>query len=156
MKLIIALALCFSTAFAGIYPDKILTPGDLNPAVSQDTLNETICKSGYTKTIRAVTEEMHREVFALYGIPYSDHSLYEDDHFLSLELGGSNENTNRWPQAYCPAGNRPLISGCWGAREKDVVENHLHREICRGNLTLKEAQAKMLNDWIAEYKTYKQ
>ena len=33
-------------------PDPICTPGVVNPKVTQDNIQKTICVSGYTKTIR--------------------------------------------------------------------------------------------------------
>src|SRR5436190_19305058 len=34
----------------------ILTPGVANPDVTQETIGETICKGGWTKTVRPPTE----------------------------------------------------------------------------------------------------
>ena len=68
---------------------------------------------------------------------------YEEDHLISLELGGSpTELNNLWPEAYEP---RP------GAREKDTVENYLHREVCAGNIGLREAQRAIVEDWYRIY-----
>jgi hypothetical protein len=68
--------------------------------------------------------------------------MYEVDHFVSLELGGSNDIKNLWPEPYLP---KP------GARQKDVVENYLHRQVCAGNMTLPDAQQAIKSDW---YKIY--
>ena len=44
---------------------------------------------------------------------------------------------NLWPQYYEPAsGQKDYL----GAREKDVVDTHLHHEVCAGSMTLDEAQ----------------
>lgn len=40
-----------------------------------------------------------------------------------------------------------------GAKEKDIVENYLHRQVCSGAMTLAEAQKVILTDW---YKVYLQ
>ena len=69
--------------------------------------------------------------------------LYEVDHLVSLELGGSNDQKNLWPEPYDP---RP------GAHEKDLAENHLHRAVCSGEMTLSEAQRAIASDWIAVYR----
>jgi hypothetical protein len=74
-------------------PNPRLTPGALNPAVTQANIDETICRrGGYTKSIRpdeGYTEGLKREGIRQYG--YSDHRLrdYEEDHLIPLELGGS-------------------------------------------------------------------
>src|ERR1051326_7936292 len=64
-----------------------------------------------TGTIRHVTRSMKKQVCASYGIP-AERQNFEIDHLIPLELGGSNNLTNLWPQPYRP---RP------GAREKDVL-----------------------------------
>jgi hypothetical protein len=38
-----------------------------------------------------------------------------------------------------------------GAREKDVVENNLHKRICRGEITIKEAQDIITTNWVGYY-----
>jgi hypothetical protein len=133
-----------SIALAQTYPDPKLTPGAFNPAVTQETIKKTICKPGYTATIRNVSEKTKKEVFKRYGFIEGKYKPgdYEIDHFLSLEISGSNDINNLWPQAYLP---KP------GAREKDVTETHLHKSICSGKLTLGDAQRIMLEDW---YKCY--
>ena len=71
-------------------PNPRLTPGATNPAVTQNNLNETICrKGGYTKSIRPpgeYTARLKREQIREYG--YSDYRMrdYEEDHLISLEL----------------------------------------------------------------------
>ncbi len=63
-----------------------------------------------------------------------------------LELGGSNNLTNLWPQPYRPAP---------GAREKDVLENFLHRAVCGGAMTIEEAQRQIATDWYKAYQEMK-
>jgi hypothetical protein len=67
---------------------------------------------------------------------------YELDHFIPLELGGSNEKANLWPEAADPVP---------GFHEKDKVENYLHKLVCNYNISLKDAQVLMANDWVAVY-----
>jgi hypothetical protein len=68
------------------------------------------------------------------------------DHLISLELGGSNDIKNLWPQPYYP---RP------GAHEKDVLENWLHRQVCVGNITIERAQQAIAQDWYTAYQHMK-
>jgi hypothetical protein len=66
----------------------------------------------------------------------------EVDHLISLELGGSNDIKNLWPEPYLP---RP------GARQKDVLENWLHKQVCSGKMPLSDAQRMIATDWYAPY-----
>ena len=50
------LFLGISAAFASDLPTHTLTPGATNPDVTQDNINNTICVSGWTKTIRPTTK----------------------------------------------------------------------------------------------------
>jgi hypothetical protein len=84
-------AVVFPTSAAR--PNPTLTPGAVNPAVTQDNLDETICRKGdYTKSIRPpeeYTARLKREQIREYG--FTDYRMrdYEEDHLISLELGGS-------------------------------------------------------------------
>jgi hypothetical protein len=129
------------------YPNKEVTPGAADPKITQDNIAKTICRHGSTKDSRHVTSATKREVFKRYGLDYSkEHGKFEVDHFISLELGGLNDISNLWPQRYEP---RP------GAREKDVVETHLKREICKGLITLEGGRAIITKDWFACYRVIK-
>ena len=67
-------------------PDPAATPGALNPAVTQATIEETICVRGWTRTVRPPAEYTYalkrRQVRAA---GYADRRLgdYEEDHLLS-------------------------------------------------------------------------
>jgi hypothetical protein len=86
-------------------PDAHCTPGALNPAVNQATLRKTICRPGYTSSIRPSTSVTDREKLAsirAYGLHQSP-SRYEYDHLISLELGGAaNDSRNLWPEPAAP------------------------------------------------------
>lgn len=117
-----------------LYPDPTLTPGDvLTSDVSQ------ICMSGYTATVRDVPLSEKKEVYAEYGVSYPQPTgTYEVDHFIPLELGGSNDIKNLWLE---PASPTP------GFHQKDQFENYEHREVCSGAITIQEAQQRMVTDW---------
>jgi len=127
-------------------PDPACTPGATNPAVTQDTLQQTICRAGYTKTIRptsSYTNTLKAQQISAYG--YTDTTLgdYEEDHLISLELGGSPDSpANLWPEPY---------GGNYGSREKDKVENYLHTHVCEQQLSLAEAQQQIAENWVAVY-----
>ena len=87
-----------------------LTPGVLNPDVTQATIADTICRKGWTRTIRPP-------------------SGYQEDHLISLELGGHpTDRRNLWPEP------NPH------ATEVDRVENELNRLVCSGEITLADGQ----------------
>jgi hypothetical protein len=47
----LALALSFP-AFAADLPDPSLTPGAINPEITQQDIHQTVCVKGFTKMIR--------------------------------------------------------------------------------------------------------
>ena len=108
-----------------------LTPGALNPDVRATTIRQTICARGWTRTIRPPTSytsalkvvQMRQYGFA--GGPAD----YQEDHFISLELGGAPTSAkNLWPE------RRPR------ADHVDTIENDLNAKVCSGELSLAEAQ----------------
>ena len=126
---------------SGLYsrPDPRCTPGALNPQVTQATVGRTICRSGWTSTVRppeSITEPEKRASMASYGDrgPIGD---YEYDHFVPLELGGAtNDPRNLWPEP----GASP--------NPKDAVEDELNGKVCDGQMTLAEAQRAIVSNWV--------
>lgn len=104
-------------------PDLHCTPGALNPAVTQATIRTTICRPGYSGSIRPPTAVTEREKLAsirAYGFHQAAGS-YEYDHLISLELGGAaNDPRNLWPEN----GASPNL--------KDKLENYLTRAYAKG------------------------
>ncbi len=123
----------------GPLQDMGCTPGAIFPNATADQ----ICVRGYAKSVRNVPIEVKREVYAEYGVKHRYKGEYEVDHLISLELGGSNDIANLWPEAAEP---RP------GFHEKDKVENFLHQQVCSGQINLKEAQSQIANNWLDVYK----
>jgi hypothetical protein len=126
-------------------PDPVCTPGATNPKVTGATLRTTICRGGYTKSIRPSENITRREKLAsmkAYGDP-GPPSRYEYDHLVSLELGGSaNDAGNLWPEP----GASP--------NRKDRLENKLHSLVCAGSVSLATAQHDIASDWISAYTRY--
>jgi hypothetical protein len=82
-----------------ILQDASCTPGGIDPQVTQANLASTICRSGYTATVRppsSETAKAKRTLYTAYGIPAGTTS--ELDHLVSLELGGDNDVANLWPE----------------------------------------------------------
>jgi hypothetical protein len=120
-------------------PNHRLTPGAYF-AVGK----ATICRVGYSASVRNVPASEKDAVYARYGTRRVAYA-YEVDHLVSLELGGSNAITNLWPEHYYLP---------WGARTKDRLENRLHALVCSGSLSLASAQRQEAANWIAAYKRY--
>ena len=107
------------------------TPGVLNAAVTQATIGSTICKHGWTRTVRPpvdYTNALKLRQLRRYGL-HGPPSSYQEDHLISLELGGNPvDPRNLWPEPY------PRASAV------DQIENDLNHRVCTGSLTLAEAQ----------------
>jgi hypothetical protein len=130
-------------------PNKSINPGYLNPAVTQDNINSTICVPGWTKTIRPpslYTNKLKLEQIKQYGYKDVEPKNFEEDHIVPLAISGHPSDTrNLWPQPR---------SGEWNSEKKDVLESFLHREVCKGTISLEEARNIFLTDWTVGYKKY--
>lgn len=147
MKFITVLFLLIaSTAMAVTLPDPAITPGMALPVTAAQ-----ICVAGYSKTVRNVPMSLKLQVYRAYGMEQprtgycSGLQGCEVDHLISLELGGSNDPANLWPQPY---------DGVLNAHDKDRLENELHRLVCAGDLSLEEAQTEIRTDWTAAFRKY--
>lgn len=133
-----------------LYPT--LTPGVTNSQVTQANIQDTICKSGWTATIRpqpSYTSQLKTKQLLALGVKNIVSTAYEEDHFISLELGGNpTDPNNLWPELYVSS-----IPGI-GAHTKDLVENVLKRSVCSGEITLKQAQDIITTDWYNYYLTH--
>jgi hypothetical protein len=108
-----------------------LTPGVVNPDVTQSTIRATICRRGWTRTVRppvSYTSDLKRTGLRQYGLR-GPPSRYQEDHLISLELGGHpTDPRNLWPEPYPRAAT------------VDRTENELNAAVCRGKLSLADAQ----------------
>ncbi len=113
------------------HADIARTPGVLNPDVTQANINSTICRHGWTKTIRpptSYTNELKKKQMREYNVGGSS-TDYQEDHLISLELGGHpTDPRNLWPEPYPRAA------------EVDSTENDLNARVCSGDLSLAAAQ----------------
>jgi len=114
-----------------ILADPLRTPGVLNLDVTQANIRSTICRHGWTATIRPpveYTNDLKRKQMRQYGETGSL-SEYQEDHLISLELGGNpTDPRNLWPEPY------PRAS------DVDRLENDLNAQVCSGQITLAQAQ----------------
>jgi hypothetical protein len=98
--------------------------------------------SGYSSSVRNVPTSGKDQVYSEYGVRSHSPGQYEVDHLISLELGGSHDIANLWPE---PDDPRP------GFHEKDQVENQLHDQVCSGAFPLSVAQVGIAQNWMQFY-----
>lgn len=122
----------------GALPDPACTPGAIIPSITK----EQICTAGYSSSVRNVPDSVKQEVYAEYGVVSHTTGEYEVDHLVSLELGGSNDISNLWPE---PADPVP------GFHQKDRLENFFHSQVCDGRMSLSEAQQAIRTNWLSYF-----
>jgi hypothetical protein len=120
----------------GALPDRSCTPGATDPRVTQENLATTICRpGGYTKSVRHTSQALKNRVMEEYGFTPGEFDG-EIDHLIPLSLGGADTQKNLWPQE----GEIP--------NAKDTkVEGVLRRAVCKGTVTLKQAQVALATNW---------
>ena len=127
----IAIAAFAAPAFADDLP--------LNPAVTQETIGQTICSPGWTKTVRPSPRYTNRiKIKLIRDLEIPEELLvdFELDHRIPLALGGA------------PSDERNLELQPWDeAGEKDRIEVCLSRAVCAGTSTLDEARRRIWSDW---------
>jgi hypothetical protein len=130
-----------------VLPDPACTPGGIDPAVTQANIQQTICATGYTKRVRppvGQTDALKHRLLVAYGQAYERST--EEDHLISLGLGGSSSTSNLWVEP-----NKP---GATATRNpKDDVEDALHQAVCSGRVTLEAAQHAIATDWTTAERT---
>jgi hypothetical protein len=124
----------------GPSPDRRCSPG----AYYEQLTKAVICSPGFrTSAIRNVPESEKDAVKREYGLPERRFgSALEIDHIVSLELGGSNDIANLFPE---------LANAHPGYRVKDRLENRLHDLVCSGAMSLAAARTQIAADWQALY-----
>jgi hypothetical protein len=134
-------------AAAGLFlPDPVCTPGAVDPAVTEGNLASTICKSGYTATVRAPASDTNKtKALSLSQYGQTRAASTEYDHLISLQLGGTNAVSNLWPE--------PNRAGAPGTTNpKDAVETRLNKAVCSHRVTLAAAQKAIARNWVTATK----
>jgi hypothetical protein len=121
-------------------PNVHLTPGAIRTS-SRDEICSAPAKGFYP-----IPATLAYRVFEKYKIRNPGPRSYEVDYLITPALGGADDIRNLWPQ--------PYVSGEWNAHVKDALEDHLHDEVCSGNLDLETAQRDISTDWISAYRKY--
>ncbi len=156
-SLIVLSTLGLSACGAAVYsessglPNSKLTPGAINPVVTQTTIRSTICVLGWTATVRPPLSYTNQLKYLQLHSGYSlngdvNMKHYEEDHIVPLEVGGNPSSTlNLFPE---PRNIK------FGAYLKDQLENQMHQLVCTGRITLKNAQLVFLTNWEKGYSKY--
>ena len=127
----------------GRHPDPACTPGAVQSNITQASIATTICRRGWTATVRAPeaeTGKVKKAAMLAYGDPASASSTTELDHFIPLELGGANDVRNLWPEPSDEPGHGVQNT-------KDKVETDLNTAVCHGRVPLTAAQQAIATDW---------
>jgi hypothetical protein len=130
-------------------PDPACTSGAIDTAVTQADVRSTICRSGYTSSVRppeSMTESAKYRSMDAYNSPGSV-SQYEYDHLVPLELGGSSDARNLWPELDAGSPSQFDSTDDFGENAKDGVEDRLNVAVCSGQVTLAAAQQAVASNW---------
>jgi hypothetical protein len=122
-------------------PDRRCSPG----AYYAHLTKRVVCGANFhTSAIRNVPQSEKFAVEREYGMAESYYgSRMEIDHIVPLELGGSNDIANLFPE---PG------SGTANYHAKDALENRAKAEVCDGQLSLGVARRGFATNWEALYR----
>jgi hypothetical protein len=127
----------------GPLPDRRCSPGAYYSGLSK----KSICSAGFhASSIPHLKDAEKRRVKQEYGLaPKSYGNKLEIDHIVSLELGGSNDIANLYPERATFSDHSP------GYHIKDKLENRLHDLVCAGEMSLASARHQIASDWEKLY-----
>ncbi len=116
----------------------------VNPAVTQATLQSTVCIRGWTATVRPSFFASQRiKLEKMKALGATEATAFELDHVIPLCAGGSPDDPSN------------LQLQPWAeATRKDRLEVQACRCLCKGKVSLAEVQADFRADWIGAYAKY--
>ena len=125
----------------GPNPDRRCSPGAYYSKITR----AVICSSQFrTGQIRNVPDSERALVKVEYGLAVRNYySTLEIDHVIPLELGGSNDIANLFPQR---------ANGHPGYHLKDRLEDRLHAMVCSGAIALRAARRGIAANWQLLYR----
>jgi hypothetical protein len=130
-------------------PDDALTLGAIDPRVTPDNIQRTICRPNWVRNARPSTSYL-QTVKGLY-LKRSDLAdkrgkSYVIDFRIPLSVGGHpTDPGNLWPQ---PVGAE------WNAAAKDKLETYVQREVCAGRISLADGQEVFRKNWVDVFHLY--
>jgi hypothetical protein len=117
----------------------------LNDAVTQATIEKTICREGYLKSIQppaAYMDGVKKNMLAMRGMDaVRQGSAYAVVHIVPLALGGHPRNPENLML-------QPL-EGPLGVQKKQKLDLRLSRMVCARQITLVDARLCIRKDWQA-------
>jgi hypothetical protein len=121
------------------------TPGAIDPAVTQDNIDDTICRPGYARSARpayAITGPLKRRMMDAQH-PSERMADYELDHLIPISIGGAPlDRRDLWLQPRRGQAN---------ASDKNVLAYVLWRLVCTHQVPLATAQREISHDWTRAY-----
>ncbi|OIR08830.1 hypothetical protein GALL_88230 [mine drainage metagenome] len=149
LHIFILVVITTTQVLAADLPIRSLTPGAIDPRITEENIQSTVCIKGYTKRVRPpahYTNKLKKRQIREYGYSDTNPKHYEEDHLIPLSIGGNpTAPENLWPE--------PRQSE-WNAARKDDLEFTLYKMVCHNKVGLKQAQYEIASDWIAAYKKY--
>jgi len=127
----------------------------LNPAVTQATIGTTICVRGWTARVRppvSYTDTLKQQQLQQFASQHQGDLEWnvagtEEDHRLSLDLGGAPmDPMNLSPEVHRSSTLKDQDEAALGGSQGKV---------CRGLMTLQEAQQELISTWLAEWPGYR-
>jgi hypothetical protein len=125
----------------GVLPDRRCSPGAYSSVLTQ----AVVCAPTFdTHSVRTVPSSEKHAVEAEYGMPVLSYGkTLEIDHIVSLELGGSNNIANLFPE------RRDVPPGY---KVKDALEDRLHALVCTKHaFTLVAVRVAIAQNWEVLY-----
>ena len=119
-----------------------------NPAVKQETLQETVCIRGYTATVRPpvyITNVIKKRLLEAQGMTWDSAPTFKLDHVVPLYAGGEAGDPNHTSNFQ--------LQRVEEATRKDRLEAKIGCMICVGQITLDEGHDAFLN-WQSAYHHY--
>ena len=111
----------------------------VNPDVTPENIEQTICVKGWSKSVRPpqiFTDRVKKHLMRQAGLPLESIGDWILDHRINIAIGGS-------PTALANLMLQPRDESF----EKDRAENRAHSLICTHRIDLRQAQLTMWKDW---------
>lgn len=120
------------------------TPGAVRDDIDPDHLEWTVCKPGWSDSVRPPTVETNRMKTAAmraYGVPEELRPVTELDHKVPESLGGASHALNVWPQV----SDKP---GKGFHNTKDEVESRVHSWVCQHRGRWADTVRAFATNWV--------
>lgn len=134
-----------------IFPINAFAFGSLSKSVTQGNIDKTVCVPGYSASIRpdvTITNKIKLKMIDNKKIPRSEISKYQLDHIVPLSVGGAPLDINNFQL-------QPYFGEINNAKAKDAVEHKIHSDLCKGKISLVNAQNIFLENRWKFYQIFK-